>query len=70
VDIRANFGRSKRRLILLQTGQERRALDRIAQLFENVDGGINGPEGNYRQRLYRLKKLLSDVDFAQEEDTV
>ena len=58
VDIRAHYGRSKRRLILLQTGQERQALSRIVRLFEKVDCGMNGPEGNYRQRQYRLKTLL------------
>lgn len=58
VDIRAHYGRSRRRLILIQTGQERQALSRIARLFEKVDCGMNGPEGNYRQRQYRLKTLL------------
>ena len=41
---------------------ERQALDRIVRLFESVDGGPAGPEGNYRQRLYRLRTLL---DLAQ-----
>jgi uncharacterized protein len=58
VDISASHGRSKRRLILLQSGQERQALKRITRLFEDVDCGLSGPEGNYRQRLYRLKTLL------------
>jgi uncharacterized protein len=58
VDIRASYGRSKRRLVLLRTAQQRQALDRIVRLFENVDCGPNGPEGNYRQRLYRLKNAL------------
>ncbi len=55
VDIRASYGRSKRRLILLRTARERQALDRIVRLFESVDSGPDGLEGNYRQRLYRLK---------------
>lgn len=58
VDIRASYGRSKRRLILLRTARERQALDRISRLFDDVDGGLDGPEGNYRQRLYRLKTWL------------
>lgn len=58
VDIRASYGRSKRRLILLRTARERQALDRISRLFDAIDGGPDGPEGNYRQRLYRLKTWL------------
>jgi TPR repeat protein len=58
IDIRARHRHSKRRLILLQTGEERQALDRIVRLFEYVDCGPEGPEGNYRQRLYRLRTLL------------
>lgn len=58
IDIRAIYGRSKRRLVPVQGAQARRALDRIARLFEDVDCSLTGPEGNYRQRLYRLKTLL------------
>jgi TPR repeat protein len=57
VDIRAQHRHSKRRLVLLQTGEERQALDRIMRQFEYVDCGPEGPEGNYRQRLYRLRTL-------------
>jgi TPR repeat protein len=60
VDIRASYGRSKRRLVLLRTARERQALDRIVRLFESVDSGPDGLEGNYRQRLYRLKTWLPD----------
>jgi TPR repeat protein len=60
VDIRASYGRSKRRLVLLRTALQRQALDRIVRLFDNVDCGPGGPEGNYRQRLYRLKTWLPD----------
>ncbi|MDB5761186.1 MAG: SEL1-like repeat protein [Herminiimonas sp.] len=60
VDIRAQHPRSGRRLILVQTGHERQTLSRIARLFEDVDCGPDGPEGNYRQRLYRLKSLVHD----------
>jgi TPR repeat protein len=60
VDIRASYGRSKRRLVLLRTARERQALDRIVRLFEKIDSGPDGLEGNYRQRLYRLKTWLPD----------
>ncbi|HEX7635540.1 MAG TPA: tetratricopeptide repeat protein [Noviherbaspirillum sp.] len=59
VDIRAYHPHSKRRLILVQTAEERAALNRIVRLFEQLDCGPDGPEGNYRQRLYRLRALLS-----------
>ena len=55
VDIRASYGRSKRRLVLVRTAAERQKLDRIVRLFEQVDADV---EGNYRQRLYRLKSWL------------
>ena len=64
IDIRASYGRSKRRLVMVETVQERQALDRIVQLFENVDCGPGGPEGNYRQRLYRLRTLMADAAMA------
>jgi len=58
IDIRASYGRSKRRLVMVESALERQALDRIVQRFEQVDCGPAGPEGNYRQRLYRLRALL------------
>ena len=61
VDIRAHYGRGKRRLISLHTAQERLELNRIAKVFENVEKGERGPEGNYRQRMYRLKSLLPEL---------
>jgi TPR repeat protein len=60
IDIRASYGRSRRRLVLVETAQERQLLDRVAQMFDNVECGPGGPEGNYRQRLYRLRTLLPD----------
>lgn len=60
IDIRGSYGRSKRRLVALATVQERRALDEILQRFGNTDTGPGGPEGNYRQRLYRLKTVLPE----------
>jgi TPR repeat protein len=62
IDIRAQRPRSKRRLILVQTAAERLAIDRIVRLFENVDCGPQGPEGSYRQRLYRLRGLMAACD--------
>ena len=61
VDIRASYGRSRRRLVPVGTAQERQLLDRVMRLFENVDCGPGGPEGNYRQRLYRLRTLLPET---------
>ena len=60
IDIGASYGRGKRRLVLVETAQQRLALDRIVLLFDKVAGGPDGPEGNYRQRLYRLKTLVPD----------
>lgn len=68
VDIREFYRRSKRKLILIQTGQERQVLSRIGRLFEKVDCGLNGPEGNYRQRQYRLKTMLPAAYDAFEEE--
>jgi TPR repeat protein len=61
IDIRASYGRSRRRLVSVDTAQERQLLDRVARLFEDVDCGPGGPEGNYRQRLYRLRTLLPEM---------
>ncbi len=60
VDIRAHRPHTARRLILLGNAENRRTLDRIVRLFEHVDSGPNGPEGNYRRRRYRLKALVPD----------
>ena len=68
IDIRASYGRSKRRLVLVEPGQERQALDRIVRLFAQVDCGPSGPEGNYRQRLYRLRTLLGPAARMNEEE--
>lgn len=69
IDIRASYGRSKRRLVLVETAQQRHALDRILLLFEDVDCGPAGPEGNYRQRLYRLKTAVPEAaDVADAAD--
>lgn len=67
IDIRASYGRSKRRLVTIANASERHALDRIGRLFEHVDCGPQGPEGNYRQRLYRLKTLVPEALEAVDE---
>ncbi|MCC7598788.1 sel1 repeat family protein [Janthinobacterium sp. FW305-129] len=67
IDISATHGRGKRRLVLIRTAQERQLLDQVVRLFERVDCGVTGPEGNYRQRLYRLKCYLAEIDVAQEQ---
>lgn len=59
VDIREEHPRSRRRLIQVQTGEQRQALDRVQRVFDSVDKGNNGPEGNYRQRLYRFRSLVT-----------
>ncbi|MEO6353120.1 MAG: hypothetical protein ABIO19_11320 [Burkholderiaceae bacterium] len=61
VDIREQNARSKRRLILLQNAEELQHWYRIKRIFEDVDCGPDGPEGNYRQRQYRLKALLPEA---------
>lgn len=66
VDIRASYGRSKRRLVAVATAPERRALDEIVQQFAATDCGPGGPEGNYRQRLYRLKTVLPEAGACEE----
>jgi hypothetical protein len=64
VDIRASYGRSKRRLVVIETAPQRQALDRVQRLFDNIDCGPSGPEGNYRQRLYRLRTLVAETARA------
>lgn len=61
VDIRPMYKRSRRRLVLVRTARQRQALDRAVRLFE---GHGAAREGNYRQRLYRLKTWLARCDGA------
>lgn len=65
IDIRAVYARGKRRLIVVDNDEERAEIDRITRSLDGLDCGPGGPEGRYRQRLYRLKKLLSDWDEVQ-----
>lgn len=69
IDIRSSYGRSKRRLVMVETAREREALDRIVKAFEGIDGGPGGPEGNYRQRLYRLKTAAPGVCLDTEVES-
>ena len=61
VDIRSVYRHSRRRLILIRTSRQRQVLAKITQLFDKVDCGPKGPEGNYRQRQYRLKTLFPEM---------
>lgn len=70
IDIRSSYGRSKRRLVMVETAREREALDRIVKVFEGIDGGPGGPEGNYRQRLYRLKTAAPDVCIDADRESL
>lgn len=59
VDIKAERVRAKRKLIAIRTREQREALNRATRLFENVDCGPCGPEGNFRQKQYRLNAALA-----------
>jgi TPR repeat protein len=59
VDIKAERVRAKRKLIAIRTRDQREVLNRATRLFENVDCGPSGPEGNFRQRQYRLNAALA-----------
>ncbi|MBG7620453.1 sel1 repeat family protein [Herbaspirillum sp. AP02] len=61
VDICAHHARSKRRLIAVQNEAQRAAINRVSRLFGDVDCGFSGPEGNYRQRQYRLRTAFPEV---------
>lgn len=60
IDIRSIHPRSRRRLIQILTGDQRQALDRAARMADTPDAHTElGPEGSYRQRLYRFRSLIS-----------
>lgn len=59
VDIRADYARGRRRLILIGSDDDRAEIDRIRYTLEGLDCSLSA-EGRYRQRLYRLKKLVPD----------
>ena len=58
IDVSDNAPKTKRRLVCVETMEEREAIDRAKFLFQGIDCGTGGPEGNYRKRLYQLEKLL------------
>jgi TPR repeat protein len=66
VDIRHVHGRSRRRLVIVRDSAQRELLERAKRLFLHVDCGMGGLEGNYRQRLYRLARLLEQAGFADD----
>lgn len=68
IDIRASYGRSKRRLVAIASAAERALVDEVVQEFAGIDSGPGGPEGNYRQRLYRLKTLLPEAVGSEEPE--
>jgi len=61
IDIRASYGRSKRRLAQINPVQRQR-FDQIVSVFADVDTSPAGPEGNYRQRLYRLRTSIPEEE--------
>lgn len=61
VDICDHYARSKRRLVAVETEQQRATLSRICRLFSDVDCSLDGLEGNYRQRQYRLKTSFPEL---------
>jgi TPR repeat protein len=61
VDICEHYARSKRRLISIETEEQRSTLNRVSRLFSDVDCSFSGLEGNYRQRQYRLRKTFPEI---------
>lgn len=66
VDIRESHPRSRRRLVQILTGDQRQALEKATRVFD-IAGiqGDSGPEGNYRQRLYRFRSIIEKPRAAQ-----
>ena len=65
VDVRPDYARGRLRLILIGSEEDRAEIDRIAHALEGVDCSPGGAEGRYRQRLYRMKKLVPDWSAVQ-----
>jgi TPR repeat protein len=60
IDIRKAHPRSRRRLIQILTGDQRQALDRAARILDPAENKAHhNLEGNYRQRLYRFRSLMT-----------
>ena len=60
IDLRTHYPRSRRRLVLINTSEERRTLNEIAHVLAGADCRIDGAEGSYRQRLRRFRRLFHD----------
>ncbi|OWY27619.1 tetratricopeptide repeat protein [Herbaspirillum robiniae] len=60
VNIGQHHARSRRRLIAIDGAQQRSLMNLAGRLFGDVDCGYSGPEGNYRQRQYRLATLVGE----------
>lgn len=58
VDISREHLRCRRRLIPIQTGEQRQSLDKVMRIYEARERDPSGPEGSYRQRLYRFRSLM------------
>ena len=66
VDIRETHPRSRRRLVQILTGEQRKALERASRVFDIAGAhGDGGPEGNYRQRLYRFRSIFEQSRTSQ-----
>jgi hypothetical protein len=46
---------------LIENAEQRVTLDLISRLFADVNSSFDGPEGNYRQRQYRLRNIIADL---------
>jgi TPR repeat protein len=68
IDIRASYGRSKRRLVQINP-MKRQRFDQILSVFSDVDTSPAGPEGNYRQRLYRLRTEFPSKSNSNKSDS-
>lgn len=69
IDIGAFHARSRRRLVLIEDGDQRALVRVAARLFGDVDCGADGPEGNYRQRQYRLAGLVDSLHLPGKNNT-
>ncbi|WDZ95803.1 hypothetical protein Herbaro_20360 [Herbaspirillum sp. WKF16] len=62
VDISEHHAKSRRRLVLIESDEQREILKSATRIFGDADLGLNGPEGKYRQRQYKLKTLFPSSD--------
>jgi len=59
IDISQWTSKHRQRVLPIMRDEQRRLLDTARYRFRDIDAGIDGPEGNYRQRLYLFRKLMS-----------